>query len=66
VHRELHAPEALLISPESGEELVAVRKRKFNQSTKVTQTIMDESQRLARTYGDQLMAACEQVLDRRK
>jgi glycosyltransferase involved in cell wall biosynthesis len=66
VHRELHAPEALFFSPESVDELVALMKRKFKPSTKETQTIMEESQRLARTYGDQLMAACEQVLDRRK
>jgi glycosyltransferase involved in cell wall biosynthesis len=66
VHRELHAPEALFFSPESVDELVALMKRKFKPSTKETQTIMDESQGLARTYGDQLMAACEQVLDRRK
>lgn len=66
VHRELHAPGALFFSPDSVEDLVALMKREYKASTKDAETIIAESQQLARTYGDQLMAVCERVLSGRR
>ncbi len=66
VHRELHAPGALFFRPDSVEELVALMKREYEPSTKDAPTIAAESQRLAEAYGEQLMAVCKRVLERRQ
>jgi len=66
VHRELHAPGALFFRPDSVEELVTLMRKEYKPSSKGAPTIIEESQRLARTYGEQLMAVCERVLGERQ
>jgi len=66
VHRELHAPEALFFSPDDVAELADLLNREYKPSTKDAQTITDESKRLARAYGEELMAVCKRVLERRQ
>jgi glycosyltransferase involved in cell wall biosynthesis len=66
VHRELDAPGALFFHPDSLEELVALMKNEYQPSTRDAQSIAVESQRLARIYGQQLMAVCNRVLERRR
>jgi glycosyltransferase involved in cell wall biosynthesis len=66
VHRELHAPEALFFQPDGVEELAALMNREYQSSAKNPETIAAESQRLARTYGEQLMSVCKHVVERRQ
>lgn len=66
VHRELQAPGALFFQPDSVEELAALMRREYQSSAKNAETITAESKRLARTYGEQLMAVCKHVLERRQ
>jgi glycosyltransferase involved in cell wall biosynthesis len=66
VHRELHAPGALFFQPDGVDELAALMKRDFSSSAKSAEAIVDESQRLARTYGQQILAVCKHVLERRQ
>ncbi len=66
VHRELHAPGALFFSVDGVEELAELMKKEYAHSGKDEQTIAEESRRLARAYGEQLMAVCERVLNSRR
>lgn len=63
VHRELHAPGALFFSVDGVEELAELMKQEYARSGKDDQTIAEESRRLARAYGEQLMTVCERVLN---
>ncbi len=65
VHRELDAPGAFFFRPDNVDELVVLMKREYQRSTKNTQSIVDESQCVARTYGEQLMSVCKRVLNGR-
>lgn len=63
VHRELHAPGALFFSADGVEELAELMKQEYALSTKDEQTVAEESQRLERAYGEQLIMVYERVLD---
>ncbi len=66
VHRELHAPGALFFSVAGVEELAELMKKEYARSGKDEQTIAEESRRLARAYGEQLMTVFERVLNNRQ
>jgi glycosyltransferase involved in cell wall biosynthesis len=65
VHRELHAPGALFFRVDCVEELAELLQHKYQRSNKDTETIIDESHRLARAYGEKFIGMCKRVVESR-